>query len=35
MVLRFDESMRDDLGAAVAQVRRVHARRTLDLRNLA
>jgi len=34
-IVRFDESMRDDIAASARQVRRIHRRRTLDLQNLA
>lgn len=34
MVVRFDETMRDDLHDAARQVARVHARRTADLRKM-
>jgi very-short-patch-repair endonuclease len=34
MVVRFDETMRDDLHDAAGQVARVHARRTADLRKM-
>jgi hypothetical protein len=34
MVVRFDQTMRDDLVASAAQVARIHAQRRRDLRNL-
>lgn len=34
LVLRFDESMRKDVGAAARQVKRIHQQRSIDLRNL-
>jgi very-short-patch-repair endonuclease len=34
LVIRFDETMREDLTGAARQVARVHARRTADLRNM-
>lgn len=34
-IIRFDESMRENIAASARQVRRIHRRRTLDIRNFA